>query len=288
MAILLGVFFRRLLRGPGGNPPPAQALDPYHFAMLRGGVREAANAAIGALVYRGVLSVQAGRGRIHIEMPLAADAHPAEQAIILAFNERRSAPAREIRNRVAEAMRPSLDRLRRLGLAPTSLQSALIRLASAAPMILLIILGLAKIGVGLSRDKPVIYLIALVAISIVLCVFIAGRKVHSTKAGAALLESLREQSGALRAASARPSNMLTPMEVAMAVALYGLPAIAYGSYALGELSTMLRRDREPYSGFVHTSSCGSSASCSSASCGGSSCGGSGCGGGGGCGGCGSS
>src|SRR3954467_13614328 len=114
-AILLGVLFRWLLRGPGGNPPPADQFDPYHIAMMRGGVREAANAAIAALVYRGVLSVQTGRGRVHIDLPLNSDAHPAEKAISLAFNERQTAPVREIRNRVAQAMRPSLRRLQQLG-----------------------------------------------------------------------------------------------------------------------------------------------------------------------------
>jgi hypothetical protein len=100
----------------------------------------------------------------------------------------------------------------------------------------------------------------------------------ATAAGRASLRRARSENEALRETASRRTANLSPDDVAMAVGLFGLAAVADPSIRA------LRRQldaQEKRAG--NTSSCGSGSSCGSSSS--SSCG-SGCGGGGGCGGCG--
>lgn len=149
------------------------------------------------------------------------------------------------------------------------------RLAWLAPLLLTMLvplLGVIKIGVGMSRNRPVSFLVLLVIGSLFLFVMVLRRRTSSTRAGDHFLKTSRKAMAALKATSETSSSGLTPGDVALAFALFG-PAALTGSN--------LSRVRTWYTPPVTSSS---SSSCSS-SCGGSSCGG-GCGGGG-CGGCGS-
>jgi hypothetical protein len=146
--------------------------------------------------------------------------------------------------------------------------------ACCAPLLALLALGLAKVSVGLSRDRPVgILVMGLVIEAVVLLVFLVSwpRWRASAEAGVAQLRD--ENSGLGVASTGGNASHLTPADVALGVALFG-----FGPFPLPEL--------EGLSLLLHPPSSGSGSGCSE---GGSSCSScsSGCGGGGGCGGCGS-
>jgi uncharacterized protein (TIGR04222 family) len=140
--------------------------------------------------------------------------------------------------------------------------------------LLLLLFGLAKIGIGVSRDRPVTLLA-------VLCVLTAGmaalhwvRTPERSRRGDRALDVLKLRNVALQYTAAREPSRLAPNDLALAVGLYGAGVIATGP--LADVHLTLRRQQQTT---TDGSSSGSGCSSSSSGCGG------GCGGGG-CGGCG--
>jgi hypothetical protein len=137
---------------------------------------------------------------------------------------------------------------------------------------------LVKVMVGLSRDKPVGFLVLASVATTILSFAVFSRRPHRTRRGDAALRGLQSKNATLR------TNVLQvgPEALVLGVALFGLSFL--GDSNLEFLSKALRPRN---SGSFGTSGCGGSGCGGGSSCGGSSCGGGGCGGGcGGCGGCG--
>jgi uncharacterized protein (TIGR04222 family) len=146
---------------------------------------------------------------------------------------------------------------------------------SIAPLLVVIALGLAKIGVGISRNKPVMFLV--IGVLVVTAIMVIGffRKPRRTKTGDHVLEQALDQHAALESESTEEARVLRPESVALAVGLFGT------AYLAGSELDLLRQSMPNV-----TQGGWSNFSSSDGGCGsdGGGCGG-GCGGGG-CGGCG--
>ena len=281
-ALGLGFSFwqRGRLNLPDDRAFPSQSLDPYWIARLGDEKNMAIDAALAALFVRGDLA-RNERGQLEpvgVETP----AHPFEARVWSAVGAQTSlAGARE-------ELAPVLDtfdgELQRLGLlvAPDAQNRA--NLWPALTAIALCIFGAIKIGVGLSRGRPVGYLALACGALLLLAIAMAvGFRLRRSGRGDAYLESLRAQTPRAEA-SALP---LEGLMLVSALALFG-----YGEWDAPGLSDLRKTLRSPSSGSDGGSSDGGSSDGGSSdggsSDGGSSDGGSGCGGGGcgGCGGCG--
>ena len=141
---------------------------------------------------------------------------------------------------------------------------------TAAPLLAVLMLGLAKISVGIARDRPVAFLV--IGCAVVAIIMFVGffRKPRRTTAGDKILAAARLEYQALRRATEQGAASVEPASLALAVGLFGTTFLA-GS-PLDQLHSHWPRNVD-----------GGGAS---GGCGGG-CGGGGCGGGcGGCGGCG--
>ena len=134
----------------------------------------------------------------------------------------------------------------------------LLLVAFVLPLLALIAFGAIKLMVGLSRDRPVGFLVVLLIATAILAVIRWRAIDRCTRAGRAALARVRQEAERIKAAPTR-------QEMATAVALFGTAVLAGSAFAP-----------------LHTLRAGSSAG--SGGCGG---GGGDGGGGGGCGGCGS-
>ena len=137
--------------------------------------------------------------------------------------------------------------------------------------------GLVKILIGLSRNKPVGFLVVLVIVATATAVWAFGRRPRLSRQGRALLSRVCAEKSGLQI-----WNPTVPTDLPLAVGLFGL-----GVLASTELAVVTRDlQRVPTGANSNTSTCGGLA-CSSGGgdAGGGSGGGDG-GGGGGCGGCG--
>jgi uncharacterized membrane protein YgcG len=150
-----------------------------------------------------------------------------------------------------------------------------------------LLLGAAKIFVGLSRGRPVMFLVLLAALG-ALGLLVLGSRPWRTRLGDTTLKALREEHQALRttAMAGDASQALDGRELALAVGLFGpamLVPLGYSGLRKTLHPTSSGWSEGDSSGGSDCSSYSDGDSGSSSSC---SSGGSSCGGGGGCGGCG--
>lgn len=259
VAIVGASVLRRISRETGaarGARP-----GPFELAYLAGGSARCADAAIAQMLADESLRWNSGEttlavtGSTHgLKPPLDAIAR------CVATN---GDPAKILRN--AElALAPLKKSLQAGGLLLDDGAAWRVRLFSALPLLLVGGLGVAKMMVGLSRDKPIGFLVVLtILLGLVAIGFLFTRPTRTRAGDRALADARQQHSRALRA----PRNQ----ELGLAVALLGTAALSGTAYAA------YHNVRSPPSS--SDSSGGSSSDGGSGDSGGDS-------GGGGCGGCG--
>jgi uncharacterized protein (TIGR04222 family) len=263
-AILVGFGLRALAAGPSDlRAEEVQDLSPYEVAYLAGGAKGAAHASIASLLHTASLSI--GTTDLKRNRPLA-NGHPLERAAYAAVDADDGETVERVALAVQSATDPLAERLQTLGLVPTEAGARRARLLSALPVALVLLLGVAKILVGLSRDKPVQILFFLcIGAALAMFLFI-NHPPPRTIRGSRALVSIRAANPALKATARSASDRLDPNDLVLAMGLFGLAVLSDGP--LEKLRTVLRPP----------------GSASGSGCGSGGCGG-GCGGGG-CGGCG--
>jgi uncharacterized protein (TIGR04222 family) len=283
-ASALAFGLRWLLRLPAGAPPPEIAhLSPYEVAYLAGGERQVIDAALVRLIHRSAVVVAgpgtlSRRGDLTSSLVLPGKPHPLEEAVWQACGFGDDVRIDRVWQRAAAAAAQIRPRLENLRLVVTEFTDWAIRLLSAVPLVFTGLFGFMKLGIGLSRGRPVGFLIMLLIATGGIAVFLLWKRVLRTHRGDRALAWLRQENAALEVAAGRRLTELADDDLVLALGLFGMAALAGGP--LSGLQMALR---------VPTQTTGGGSSCSSSSGGascGSSCGGGGCGGGG-CGGCGS-
>ena len=271
-AVALALVFRRIMRGPAGPPPPeAHKLDPCEIAAVAGGPRLAVNTAVASLFRQGALTADSTSRSLQVSDLAFRPTNPLERDVYHFINAAGKRAIHEVHRHV-----PGLSAVRR----PTDISLLLpperrfgIALASAAPLLALLLLGVAKVFVGIDRNRPVTFLIVFCIATAVAAIILVATTPRRTRAGDRFIEEQKTRNVALRSTATTAPTSLGATDLALAMALFGPAVLA---------STELDPLRRTLVANQSTSSCGSS--CSSSSCGGG--GGGSCGGGGGCGGCG--
>jgi uncharacterized protein (TIGR04222 family) len=237
------------------------------------------------LIHHGALALDAVELRLTRKAEKVPEqAHPLEKDVYQAVDREIGSLLTRVRQNTAASADKLRERLEKLGLIVPESKAILVRMAPVSLLIAMALFGLAKIFVGVDRDRPVGFLFALVGITILVTVVFGCLPCFRSRLGDATLDKLKHDNAALEYTAGRRSHALTDDDLIMATGLFGVGVLAGGH--LGYLPTPMRAV-PPARTATGTSSCSSWFSCgSSSSCGG---GGGGCGGGcggGGCGGCG--
>jgi uncharacterized protein (TIGR04222 family) len=272
MITLASVTLRFMLR-PGENLSP-QPLDVNQIACLAGGVDGTIKATVASLVDRGALEVVRHSNvntkdlwiRNHHGTP--PDANELEQRIVVACNELSGCRFSKLVEYAKPAAEKIRHRLEAWGLMVPSEGMPACCWMPAALMVTGMLVGIAKLFVGVQRGKPVGFLVLLL-IAFGLATICFMKRPLRTRACDAELKRLRSTRPDLRLARKRARDDANrETDVALAAAMFGLGAVAYG-----ELSALPEawkyRNGPPSSG-------SSSGGCGTGGC---------SGGGGGCGGC---
>lgn len=271
-ALVLGVLFSMRHAGEPDDASRISLSDPYSIACLRGGRNEALRVATMSLIDRGLLQVDDSRLETRDVNDLERVQDPLERAILEKFKWRADEAASIFRDSGAGSAADEMgNALERLGLFAGERTTWDRRSRLILALVALWAVAGIKIVIGLSRHRPVGFLLGLAGVLTVLAFRIHDPR--RTRRGDLLLEDLRTLFRQLkeRARQLRPAT--DAAEATLLAAVFGLAML-------------------PEAGWVHlrklypkaTGSAGGSWSSScGASCG-SSCGGGGCGGG--CGGCG--
>jgi uncharacterized protein (TIGR04222 family) len=293
------LVLRWLLRRPGGLPPEgAPPLDPEEVAYLAGGGPRAVNAAVAGLLQRRVVGVNAERRELCHDEKLHKSASALEAVIYATASARSPLP------QVYRAALPHISqlgsKLRELGLVLSPPQARLARWVPALLLLAVALFGAIKIGVGVSRGRPVGNLTLLVVLALVAALLFLVRWPHRTRRGDRVLTALQRKNLALPYSAQKNTAMLGPKDVVLGVGLFDISVLG------GSLLARMRNVQGPPSavwkdwlthylvgaqvrggGYACSSAggaCGSGcgggggASCGSGCGGGASCGGGGCGG----------
>lgn len=247
--------------------------DPYEIAYLAAGPSQVAKLAVVRLIQQGLVSWKSAwiTPKIVYQQD-GAGGTTAERKILVAARKKGTPglPVKDIPLLIKEEMRPLEVRLASLGLRPTSEEITKAGFRSVLPLISLIVLGCVKLAIGLGRDKPVLFLVALLVVTAVVAVVMARPTRKLTPAGKKLLDKYRLEHERTRGAA----DIDDPEWLTLNVALFGTAALAGIPLFEGiqkDLDRQISQQAANQAGGGCSSGCGTS---------------SGCGGGGGCGGCG--
>jgi uncharacterized protein (TIGR04222 family) len=263
VAFVVSAYLRRSLRGNaesrGGGPT-----DPIAIAYLVGGAARATDAAATELLYEEQARWNAATGRLELAVPVS-QVRPALQP----FARTLATPTKPatLISAAKATFREFTQDLQRRGLLLDDEASRRARFISALPFVAVAAFGLAKVVIGIAREKPVMFLAILVVLTVIAALWRAFKPLERSRAGDSVALDLKRKHA--RVARAPLSN-----EMALAVALGGtmlLSGTAFASY---------HQARAPQTNNSGDSSSSSSSGDSGSSDSGDS------GGGGGCGGCG--
>jgi uncharacterized protein (TIGR04222 family) len=243
-------------------------LEPQEAAYLAGGTERAVDTALVRLLHAHLIAVKSGGGAFEAKgtLPAHVQLSGLQNDVYRAIGKKNASI--EVLHRLKSAsLARSEARLAQNGLllARGGAEATCVRSAKALPFAAVIALGFVKIGTGIARHRPVVFLVVFVLVSLVILGIKFFKLPLRSARGEAALEKLKRRNAALETTVRRRSRDIDDNSLLLSVALFGPQVLA-----LTELAWM-------HEGFVNRQS-GSSDS------GGGSCGG-GCGGGG-CGGCG--
>jgi len=280
VGLIAYLIVRWISRGSAGTVTPEDLqLDAAEAAFLAGGPWCAVQAAVAGLVRDGHLVVNPQRGcvkpsgkEVQGEFALQRAIHRAADSIAgLTVSHLREKTSGELA--VIEKKLISQELILERGRALT------INWLALFPLILLLVLGIAKIVVGINLKRPVLYL-GLSSFLLALGIYFLGKWLPlRTRRGSKVLRSLREAQAGLGATYRSAPDRLTSEDMVLAVGLFGLAGLSQGGFV--DLQTALRPQK------VYANNTGNPDSSWSSSCGGyygGGCSGGGCSGGGGCGG----
>jgi uncharacterized protein (TIGR04222 family) len=264
-AVAAVCIVRQLLRR-GSVVPTARRhdLDPFELAYLAGGPVRTVQAALVSLVNRKAVTVAAD-GKLTANATIGG-LSPAEAVVHEAVTLFSNTVFGKIVLRARTGLQKIEDQLIGAGLLVPPATRSLATLVGVIVMLAVLVVGIAKVLVGLDRHKNVGFLVLGCFVTFIVMIVFAAKKLRRTPAGDAALNEWTSRNERLRLATTpRQDDQLM-----LGVALFG-PALLAGT-ALADLQ---RPISPPGAG---TSWDGGGSSCGGSSCGGSSCGGGGCGG----------
>lgn len=249
------------------RPPAADGaqLHPCELAYLAGRERLAVASAIASLEHKSLIELQAAGTAIPKRRDPLDDLHPLERTVFTAICASPTVKVDKIIKNADLIFDMIRQRLADAGAIYPLRQSARVMLLPTLLSFIAPVIGVIKIIVGISRDRPIAILAGLTFTAAITFAFMFGRRPFQTPAGKQLLGKLRKEDTSIATMAAYPAGM-NPALPGMAVALYGMDAL----YAA---NPWYRRTLQPPA---------SADGVGSASCGGDG----GGGGGAGCGGCG--
>lgn len=258
------------------NPPEVSLTDPYEIAFLAGGAARCTQVVVVRLIKSGAVVWNKSKGFSQSTLVATGTAQTGFNDIELTTHKailsygKTGMPLTRLPQLVGTKLSGIESKLAKLGLRPTGSEAASRILFIFTPFLILILIGIIKLIVGISRGMPVGFLVIFLLFTVVAGAILAANKKKLTPAGESLLWMMRR----FAAQGGNPQSAW-PDPTLCGVALLGISGIAHDD-SLAGLDTALRKEISQLGN--NSSSSGCSASGCSSGCS------SGCGSG--CGGCG--
>ncbi len=190
VAVLLASRLRAYLRRPNGNLVQRPvSLNAYETAYLAEGKNRVVDTAIASLVQKEYVTVQLDQRILVLNGTVEEFSHPVEQAVAKAIAL--DGCIDTVRSTVAQSINIIRDRLRQLDLLVSQNQSSKAQTYPATLIASLLGLGITKILVGISRGKPVGFLIMMCFVVAVIGLGFWLTPIHRSRYGDRVLQDLR-------------------------------------------------------------------------------------------------
>ncbi|MCU0748058.1 MAG: TIGR04222 domain-containing membrane protein [Akkermansiaceae bacterium] len=281
---------RRSLHCYDNSHEHALLTDPFEVAYLSAGPDRVTQLAISRLIHRKLVLWQSGFWKSSLianqgRTGVPSDLLEPERVLlgrIQAFGAK-GMPVKGAPAVVFPTLRPIEVRLALLGLRPTEEERKSATTTTILPLLLLVLLGAAKVGIGFMSDKPVLFLVLLLVLTVIVMMSMPGLVPRLTPSGERMLDKMRLKNETARH-GARVDDLAEMGMFSHSVALFGPVAVAMlpGFGAIHQEIERLKAQA------VTTAASGCSSGGVSSGCGGGGCGSSGSSGSGGGSGCGSS
>src|SRR5688500_11334517 len=208
-AVIAGLVLRRLMRGPFDEHPSwTPKLGALQVAYLADGPGGACGAAIAGLAHRNVIRAGGSPARLALRAVRPNDLTPLEDAIYTAAGVVGGANVRDVRRAALPHAKSLADELERLEFIMPLGRRLFVRFAPAALMLALLVLGIAKVAVGISRGRPIEILLFLCGAALAGFIAFLCTSNHRTVRGERFLRSLRDDNAALEStATAAPERL---------------------------------------------------------------------------------
>ncbi len=269
--LVAAAMVRRGLRVPWDHNDEADDLDVDHVAMMNGGHDLAVNVAIMRMVDMGVVDLRGGGATVKLlRQDMPSGLSRLDRAICDSLLDSGEAALHVVRRRAEPELAAMEDELVARGLVVGPAQRWGAQLLPWGLALAPAVMGASKIVVGVTRGRPVLYLVLLVVLSVFVAMAMFRRPVFRTRRGDKALRRLQKKYKALSKGVGLASAGVDTMVLATAV--FGLSVLHATSHArLVALMTPMPREKGGWWG----GGCGAGGGCGGGGCGG--CGG--CGGG---------
>lgn len=223
LMLVAAAWVRWRLRVPGGELPEKETeeLEPYEVAYLEGGDKGVAKAALSRLVHEQQVEFDFETDQLK-QRTVMGKLDPVDAAMYRAVKPEPRETLEAAAGSCAAVIAPIRRRLQHLGLVMSDDKAVM---ALSIPMMMMsgvLILGVIKIAVGLSRDRPVTILVAACVVVLLLSLFACGRPIHRSRRGDLVLAKLRDKNAALKYQAEKGSANLTGNDLVLACALFTL------------------------------------------------------------------
>jgi uncharacterized protein (TIGR04222 family) len=275
--IMIANRIRSMLRLPDGDSAQIPFLDLYATAYLAKDTEVEAkthvvDTAIASLVQKGIVTVDGRRLTVAEPAPVDQSLLPIEQDVMRAIGV--DARLGKIRSAVKQATDRVRERLIMLELLMSPQQDQKARRFSMLPILGLLVLGIAKIIVGLSRGKPVGFLVTMCIVLLIIGLCFGSVPTYRSRYGDRVIKSIRSRM------SQKGSTLNDPLdpELPLIFAVMGMTVLPDAMF--GDLKRSLKPQSSGNGGGSYGDSGGgdSGSGDSGGGCGGGGCGGGGCGG----------
>lgn len=271
LALIASFVGLRILRGSSGRIRQP-LMDRYDIAFLGGGADRVADAVLAALYGMNLVKVDTKKGSGLIRADDASmprqNLHPVESLVLNAIPASQATPPHSLRKSLLTLFHEMQERLTREGLWENRARLKRLRWIAALPLLMVMLIGVAKVFVGIERDRPVGLLVIFLIFSSILLLWRVSHVSRRTSVGDQMWDDLKKNPPVNLNKTNREHLAGDPAQVALMVALGGFTMLQLPGYEA--LYSSLYRP-------VGTDS-GSSGGCSTSSDSGSGCGSSGCGG----------
>jgi len=205
-----------------------QLSDPYELAFLAGGAPRCTQVVVVRLIKAGAVEWKKARGfsesKLIAKSAASPDFNDIERTVyssILSYGKK-GIPLSGLSLLVGTRISGIEAKLAKLGLRPTQSEEGGRGCFIALPLAILAVIGVVKVAVGISRDKPVGFLVVFLIVTFFAMALIAAARKKLTPAGEALLEKMR-----------REPRTTFPDATLCGVALLGISGIGYDESLAG-------------------------------------------------------